>query len=250
MVYDAHAHLLPDFIENPEFLLNKPDVIMVANSALSLEQYRFALEFERNNVNKVITCFGIPPQMLHKMDTDFPSKALATMEKHSSVIKAVGEVGLDYHWVQKPQLIEKQRLTFISAIEFANDSGLPIIIHSRKAETDCLAILAKKAVTPVLMHCFAGSIEDLRKALDLDYYISIPTAVCNRKKHVKIAINTPLEKMLLETDSPFLSPVKGKKNEPMFIKFAEEKIASIKGLDSKDISRENEKNFKKFYRIA
>ncbi|MHA2298193.1 MAG: TatD family hydrolase [Candidatus Hodarchaeales archaeon] len=249
MVYDAHAHLTPDFIVNPEQLLSKPTVEMVANSALSLEQYSFALELAEKNP-KTIPCLGIPAQKLHKMEKKFSIKALVAMEKHVKKIRAVGEIGLDYHWVQDKTLIKMQREAFLSAITFANEQKLPIIIHSRKAETDCLAILEEHSTTSVMMHCFAGTVEDLMKALDHDYFISIPTAVCNRKKHVKIAKKTPLEKMLLETDSPFLSPIKGKKNEPAFIKFSEERIANLKGLEREEIALINEKNFKKFYNMT
>ncbi|MHA1168427.1 MAG: TatD family hydrolase [Candidatus Hodarchaeales archaeon] len=248
MVHDAHAHLLPQFIENPLPLLEDPDVEMVANSALSLEQYRYALDLEKKSA-KVITSLGIPPQMLHKMDKGFADEALEFMIAHRSEIKAVGEIGMDYHWVQDEVLIREQKRVFIAGIQVANQLGLPLVIHSRKAEKDCLVILEKHAEVPVLMHCFAGTIEDLKKVIDLDFFLTVPTAVCTRKKFAKIAKRAPLEKILLETDSPFLSPIRGEQNRPSFIKYSEKKIALLKDLPLEDVIESNKRNFVQFYLI-
>lgn len=248
MVYDAHAHLLPDFINDPLPLLQDPSVEMVANSALSIKQYRYALEMEKKSA-KVISCLGIPPQMLHKMNKGFAEEALEFITAHQSGIKAIGEIGMDYHWVQDEILIKEQRRVFIRGIHLANQLGLPLVIHSRKAESNCLEILEKHAEVSVLMHCFAGTIEDLKRAIDLDYFITVPTAVCTRKKFVKIAKRAPLEKILLETDSPFLSPVRGERNRPSFIKYSEKKVAIVKNLPVDDVKDRNKRNFELFYRL-
>ena len=179
---------------------------------------------------------------------DFKKTYNYIRDSFSSLV-AIGEVGLDYHWIRDNFWKEKQKEIFIDFIELANTINKPLVIHSRKAETQCIDILESKAEVPVLMHCFAGNLEEARRIVDLDWSISIPTAVVNRKKHRKLARTVPLDNIVVETDSPFLSPIKGEQNEPAYVKYAINEIAFLKETSFTDVDAITTRNAQEFYQI-
>lgn len=166
---------------------------------------------------------------------------------------AVGEIGLDYHYMHSPKGIQLD--AFSKQIAMAKDLGLPIIVHSREAEHDTLQILEKEASgLPGVLHCFSGDMEMARKAMNLGFYISIagPVTFKNAKKLREVARFIPDERLLIETDAPYLSPVpmRGKRNEPSFLKYTAQAISEIRGVSLSDIARITNLNAKTLFKIG
>ena len=245
---DSHAHLLPDFVKNIDKIVENArgsGLEAVINSAIEPHHYEFATYLEKKYSCFVYTTLGFSASHIQTIDFELAYKKI---RGYPSLV-AIGEVGLDYHWVNDSYWRKKEQEVFLEFIKLANDRQKPLVIHSRKAEKECLDILEKNAEVPVLMHCFAGNLEDARKIIDLSWLISIPTAVRNRKKHRKIAKNIPLEYIVVETDTPFLSPIQGKKNEPANVKYAIEEIAAIKDTSFREVDEVTTRNAQEFYQL-
>ncbi|MFX1516096.1 MAG: TatD family hydrolase [Promethearchaeota archaeon] len=246
---DSHAHLLPDFVKNIEGIIEKAHrfgVEAIINSAIEPHHYEFASVLEKKHHRFVYTTLGFSASHIQRIDFDLSYKKI---EEYPSLV-AIGEVGLDYHWIKDSYWRKKEQKVFLEFIKLANDREKPLVVHSRKAEKECLDILEKNAEIPVLMHCFAGPLEEAKRIIDLEWFISIPTAVRNRKKHRKIARNIPLENIVVETDTPFLSPWPGKQNEPANIKYAIEDIAILKETTFKEVDDVTTRNAREFYEIG
>ena len=245
---DAHAHLLPDFVKNIDSLIKnarKSNLKAIVNCAIESNQFEFAWRLDEANSNFVYTTLGFAPQKIKDLNFE---ETVELIQKFPSIV-AVGEIGLDYHWITESFWKKKQKSTFIALIELANTLEKPIVVHSRKAENDCVDILAKYAEQPVLMHCFAGNMSETARVIDLGWMISIPTAVVNRKKHRKIARKIPLDYTIVETDTPFLSPIPGKRNEPANVRYAIEEIAKLKELSVEEVDDATTRNTLEFYKI-
>jgi TatD DNase family protein len=245
---DAHAHLIPNFVKNINKIIENArssGVQAVINSAIEPRFFDFASKLEKKNTQYIFTTLGFAPQYIKKIDF---KNAYSYIRDYESLV-AIGEVGLDYHWINESFWRKKEKEVFSDFISLANERQKPLVIHSRKAENDCIDILEKSAEIPILMHCFAGNMEETKRVIDSDWLISIPTAVTNRKKHRRIARNIPLENIVVETDTPFLSPIPGKKNEPANIKYAIEEIAKLKDLTFQEVDKVTSNNAQEFYQL-
>lgn len=165
---------------------------------------------------------------------------------HPRVV-AVGEIGLDYHWDNSPR--DRQKYWFGRQIDFANDIGLPVVIHSREATADTLEILKNHRPSKGVFHCFSGSVETLCEVIDMGLSISLGGVVTfkNAKNAVACAKSVPLDRLMLETDCPYLAPepFRGKLNRPDYTVYVAEKIAQLRGMDTQDIidiTRNNAEN--------
>jgi len=195
--------------------------------------------------------FGIHP---HESKNDFINKELIIKKvKENRKIIGVGETGLDFFYNNSDK--EIQKTSFISHIEAAIDLDLPLIIHSRNAENDTFNILNefRNKNIKILMHCFTGSLSLAKKLLELDSFFSASGIVTfkNSNDLQKTFDYIPLEKILVETDSPYLAPVpmRGKKNEPSYIKYTIEKIAEIKKIKIDYASKITSQNFNKLFNL-
>ena len=195
--------------------------------------------------------FGIHP---HESKNDFVDKELIIKKvKENRKIIGVGETGLDFFYNNSDK--EIQKTSFVSHIEAAIDLNLPLIIHSRNAEKDTFNILNefKNKNIKILMHCFTGSLSLAKKLLELDSFFSASGIVTfkNSNDLQKTFDYIPLEKILVETDSPYLAPVpmRGKKNEPSYIKYTIEKIAEIKKIKIDYASKITSQNFNKLFNL-
>ncbi len=245
---DAHAHLLPDLVKNIDVLIKnarKANLEAIINCATEPFQFEFARQLEEANENFIFTSLGFAPQRIKDLNY---TETVNLIKEFPSIV-AIGEIGLDYHWITDSFWQKKQEETFISLIELANALKKPIVVHSRKAETDCINLLVKHAEQPVLMHCFAGNMNETERVIDQGWMISIPTAVVNRKKHRRIARKIPLENIVVETDTPYLSPIPGKRNEPANVRYAIEELAKLKEISIKEIDKVSTQNSIDFYRI-
>ena len=195
--------------------------------------------------------FGIHP---HESKNDFINKELIIKKvKENRKIIGVGETGLDFFYNNSDK--EIQKTSFISHIEAAINLDLPLIIHSRNAEKDTFDILNefKNKDIKILMHCFTGSLSLAKKLLKLDSFFSASGIVTfkNSNDLQKTFEYIPLEKILIETDSPYLAPVpmRGKKNEPSYIKYTLKKIADIKKIKTDYASKITSQNFNKLFNL-
>ena len=181
---------------------------------------------------------GFHPENLEGV-TDGLLYEVLELSKHPKVV-GIGEIGLDYHWEKDPAKREIQKEFFIKQIEYANKIGLPISIHSREAFQDTLEILQKhKPLHSGVMHCYSGSVDNIKDIINLDLYIGLdgPVTFRNAKTPKEVAAEIPLERLVLETDCPYLSPhpLRGTINEPSNLILIADEIANIREMSKKHL---------------
>ena len=176
---------------------------------------------------------------------------LLAWANHPKVV-AIGEIGLDYYWEKDPQVRAVQREMFVTQLDIARAAGLPVCIHDREAHGDTLAILRTEGqgVTGVL-HCYSGSLEMARALWKMGYYIGIdgPLTFKNAAKLPDIVREAPRERLLIETDSPYLAPVprRGKRNEPAYVAFVAAKIAELREESVEEVAAYTTENARRLY---
>lgn len=168
---------------------------------------------------------------------------------HPRVV-AVGEIGLDYHYDFAPR--EAQRRAFAEQLDIAAAHGLPVLIHDREAHGDCLALLgARRGRLRGVMHCFSGSYETARECLDLGLYIAFGGALTFKNAAVRreIARKLPLERLLVETDCPYMTPepLRGTRNEPRLVRLVAEALAAARGADAEEIAAATAENARRLF---
>ena len=164
----------------------------------------------------------------------------------------IGEIGLDYYWEKDPKVRAVQRGLFVTQLGIARAAGLPVCIHDREAHGDTLAILqAEGRDLAGVLHCYSGSLETARELWKLGYYIGIdgPLTFKNAGKLPTIVREAPQERLLIETDSPYLAPVpkRGKRNEPAYVTFVAAKIAELRGESVEEVARYTTENARRLY---
>ena len=190
---------------------------------------------------------GVHPEDLAAFDADAES-LIREYLKHPKIV-AVGEIGLDYYW-DKSQ-IERQKEIFEKQILIAKEIGKPVLVHDREAHFDTLEILKKTKASDVgvVMHCFSGSPEFAMECVREGFYIALGGVVTfkNAKKVKEVAKIVPLERLLLETDAPYMTPVpyRGKENQPAYVKFVAEEIANLRGVSFDEVANATTENAKK-----
>lgn len=162
-------------------------------------------------------------------------------------VVCIGEIGLDYYWVKDEPTRDLQRRIFIHQLDLARQLHLPVCIHDRDAHADTLAILKKEGQgIPAVLHCYSGSVEMAREFLKLGCYLGVdgPLTFKNAAKTVKVVREIPLDRLLVETDAPYMAPVpmRGRRNEPAFVRFVAEKVAELRGLTLADVARQTTAN--------
>lgn len=194
---------------------------------------------------------GVHPEY---QDAEEPSvERLVALADHPKVI-AIGETGLDYYWQKdKP---EWQRLRFRTHIQAAKACGKPLVVHTRESADDTLRLLAEEGGQAAggVMHCFTETWEVARRALDLGFYISFSGIVTFKNATVikEVAQRVPLDRMLVETDSPYLAPVpyRGKTNQPAYVRYVAEEIAKLRGEPYEEIAAATTENFFRLFHTA
>lgn len=253
MFFDSHAH-----IDDEKFDGDREEVIARAFAsgitgfvnvgacmASSARSVALAEKYAQ-----IYAAVGIHPHDAENaLGTDYDQ--LAEWTKLSKVV-AIGEIGLDYYYDFSPR--EVQKTVFIKQLDVARQTQMPVIIHDRDAHGDILEILKKEAagVTGIL-HCFSGSLEMAREIIKLGFYISIagPVTFKNAAKLPEIVANVPLERLLVETDCPYLTPHphRGKRNEPAYVKLVAEQVASLRNMDVPTLAAATYQNAKQLFKI-
>ncbi len=247
---DSHCHLADDrYKENfDNYLQNaKENGVKIINVICSSkEELMYILEKQKQYPNLDIS-FGYYPQdakNINNKDLEFLVFALENYPQ----IKAVGEIGLDYYYTK--EFADKQKELFIKQIEIANKYNKPIIIHSRSAAKDTYDTLKEYARTNVLMHCYSDSLEMMREYQKLGYFISFTGVVTfkNANKVKNNAINVDLDKIMIETDSPYLTPVpyRGKDNQPSYVKYVGEYIANLRDMEIEALQEHLIDNYQRY----
>ena len=260
--FDSHAHLDDTrFDEDRETLIQeikKAGITKFVSAGYSIEGSKKGLELSKQFEYIYTTCGISPndiPQTEEALWKDIDEiRHLVESNLESKKIVAIGEIGLDYYWEKDLQRREWQRQAFIKQIEMANSFELPIVIHTREAVMDTLEILKENIVNKKgIFHCCPLNRELVKEELKLGFYISFagPVTFKNSKNANEIIQMVPNDKMLIETDSPYLAPepVRGTRNDPKNVKFIAQKVADVKNMPLEEVAKITYENAKKIFDI-
>ncbi|MCM3738168.1 TatD family hydrolase [Bacillus cytotoxicus] len=254
MLFDTHSHLNADqFKEDLQEVIARMKEVGVS--------YTVVVGFDEVTIKKAIELaetydFIYAAVGWHPVDaidmTEEHLKWLEELADHPKVV-ALGEMGLDYHWDKSPKEVQKE--VFRKQIRLARKVNLPIIIHNREATQDIVDILKEENASEVggIMHCYSGGVEVAKQCVEMNFLISLggPVTFKNAKKPKEVAMEIPMEQLLIETDCPYLTPhpFRGKRNEPSYVKLVAEEIANLKGLSYEEVAIKTTENAKKLFGI-
>ena len=249
---DIHAHYDDNAFDSDRdelltSLFNDKGVSKIINAGCNIETSLFAIKLAEKYDN-IYATVGFHPSDVDKFD-EASFEKMKELIKHEKVV-AIGEIGLDYHWVSDNK--DKQKAVFRKQLELAIENDMPVVIHERDAVADCLEIVLDYNVKGVF-HAFSGSKETAKILIDRGWYISFPGTVTfkNAKHPVENALFLPEDRILTETDSPYLTahPFRGKRNDSSYMRYTLEKIAEIRGTSFEHIERITEENAKRLFGI-
>lgn len=255
MFFDSHAHLedrrfkddLEEVIEN----IRKSETSLVLNVGYKKEHIKRSIELS-DKYDFIYSAIGLHPSSSSDAKDDSYWEILYNYAKNPKVM-AIGEMGLDYYRDRAPR--SHQQKVFRSQINVAKELELPIIIHDRDAHGDILEIVKKEkaGLNGGVFHAYSGSLEMAREVIKEGFYISFAGVITfhNARRLFEIVKEIPLEHILIETDSPYLTPVpfRGKRNDPTKVKYVAAKIAEIKGISIEEVASQTMKNGKELFRI-
>ncbi len=252
---DTHAHLNDEkFAEDTEAVIARAwenGVRRIINFGDTMESSEQVVKLARK-YEGLFAGVGIHPEEAREMDVSDEDRIAAWAAEKSVV--AIGEIGLDYYWEKDEEKRLQQQRCFIRQLDLARQLHLPVCIHDREAHGDTLAILQREAggIRGVL-HCFSGSWEMAQELLRMGWYLGVdgPLTYKNAAKLPEIVQKVPLDRLLVETDSPYLAPVpkRGKRNEPAYVRFVAEKIAELRGISAELLAEAVTRNAETLYRI-
>ena len=254
MLIDSHAHLDDSrFDKDRDKLIdqlktNGIDIVLNpgADMASSIKAVSLAQKYDF-----IYAAVGYHPHDSKDM-TEETLEVLKSLTRKDKVI-AIGEIGLDYHYDNSPRDVQKK--WFREQIKLAKELNLPYIVHDRDAHEDILKIMKEEAYDGMtgILHCFSGSVELAKEFIKLGFYISLagPVTYKNAKTPKQVAKEIPLQHLLIETDSPYLTPVpyRGKRNEPTYVRYVASEIATIKDISFEKVATKTGENFKKLFEI-
>lgn len=254
MLFDSHAHLDDErFDEDREALiegLSGRGISYVLNAGADMDSSRRAIELAEK-YDFIFASVGIHPHDAVNMKNE-DLKILEKMAEHPKVV-AIGEIGLDYYYDNSPR--EIQRARFADQLELSAKVGLPVIIHDRDAHGDTIDLLKahRSILKGCVLHCYSGSWDMAKVLLDMGFYISLggPVTFKNAAKAIEVARNINLESLLIETDSPYLTPhpYRGQRNDPGMVQLVAERIAEIRGMEVSELARITLENACRFFGI-
>lgn len=254
MLIDTHVHLNADqYDEDLEAVMQRAEeagiekMVVVGFDRKTIERTMELME-KYENVYGVIGWHPVDAVDCTDEDLDW----IESLSVHEKIV-GIGETGLDYHWEKSPHDVQKE--VFKKQIALARRVKLPIIIHNRNATEDCIEILKSEGAREIggIMHAFSGDESDADTIIDMNFYVSLggPVTFKNAQEPKDIAVHVPIEKLLVETDAPFLTPhpYRGKRNEPAYVKLVAEKIAELRGMTYEDLAAQTTKNAETLFGI-
>ncbi len=262
---DIHSHLdhskfksdLDKVIERAK----KQGVKKIITSGVNSSTNRLILEIQKKYPEIIECSFGIYPldalasemnqgessgfvRDIEKFDLN---KELKWIEKNKDKCLAIGEAGLDYKFTKQEKLKQEQKKIFEKVIKLTEKINKPVIVHTRKAELDSVEMLEKSKIKNIILHCFNGRKHLIKRAVENKWYLSIPPIITRLQHFQMLAEIVPLTQILTETDSPYLSPVSGERNESSNVKTTIKEIAKIKNLSEEKTAEQIYKNFKNIF---
>lgn len=250
MIFDSHAHYNDKrFDDDRDTLLADmlgSSVCGIVNCGTDLSGSLRSIELAEKH-DGIYAAVGFHPEDLTDVERDFD--ACAALLSHKKVV-AVGEIGLDYYWDAFPRPVQQD--WFVRQMQLAKEHDLPVIVHDRDAHEDTLALLKQERPIGVL-HAFSGSVEMAKTVLDLGMYIGLGGVVTfqNARKTVEVAQMIPLDRLLLETDAPYMTPVpfRGRRNDSTMIRFVAARIAELRGMETDEVLNITADNAKRLFGI-
>ena len=257
-IIDSHAHLeFPQFDEDRDAMLARAraagvETLLAIGSGTGPDRLDAAIPFAEQH-SWIYATVGIHPHEA-KLATEEHFARLDELARHPRVI-AWGEIGLDYYYDHSPREVQQQ--VFRRQLEQARAAKLPVVIHCRDAWADCIAILEQNWRSSGLggiFHCFTGASEDARRGLEMGFFVSFAGNVTYPKMQQlrDVAREIPLDRLLTETDAPFLPPQgrRGKRNEPAFVVEVAQALANVRDLPAEEIAAQTAANFRRFFRLG
>jgi TatD DNase family protein len=253
---DIHCHLeQKDYDNDRNEVIEKckKELKAVITCCAHPRDFDLTLQITEKYKNFVFASCGIHPEYIKEIPEKEIDKFIERIKQNKERIMAIGETGLDFWWIREPEWQQKQKELFSRLIELSKELKKPLIIHSREAYEETIKILEQEDAKEVDMHMF-GDHHLTKRIVDNGWFISINTIILKSKSHKKIARDCPLERLMLETDAPWLSPKKllegiDEKNNPTSIKLVAEKIAEIKKLSFEDVWKKCGENAVKFFKL-
>ena len=252
-VFDTHAHYDSGAFnaDRMEVLASMPGqgVELILNPGCELESSHTAVALA-GTFPFVYAAVGVHPSDCAGWEAGWLDE-LRTLAAHPKV-KAIGEIGLDYYWKDNPPR-ELQQEVFSRQLELARELDLPVIVHDREAHQDCLSIVRQHPEVRGVYHCYSGSLEDAKVLVKLGWMISFTGTITykNARKALEVIDYLPMERIMIETDSPYLTPepFRGKRNDSGKVHLVAEKIAQVKGLEPEEVARVTLDNGRRFFNI-
>ena len=253
MLFDTHAHLDDAaFDEDREQLLRElpgKGLCLVMNPGCSLETSRRAVQNARE-YDYIYAAVGSHPDAADEVCEEVLEEYRCLCRQNPKVL-AIGEIGLDYHYEDVPRAVQQQAMRAQMAL--AGELDLPVIIHDREAHEDCLNIIDEFPRVTGVFHCYSGSLEMAKQLIKRGWYVGFTGVLTfkNARKALEVAANVPLDRIVLETDSPYMSPepFRGRRNDPGRLCYMAEKLAQLRGLPVEEIQRITLENGKRLYRM-
>ncbi|MFH0831476.1 MAG: TatD family hydrolase [archaeon] len=246
---DVHCHLeQKDYNKDREDVINRcrKELKAVITSAARFKDFNLTLSLAKEYPDFVFAILGLHPADIKELDEKIIADSIDFISQNKEKIVAVGEVGLDYYWIKEQEQRKRQKKLFERMIKLAKAINKPLVIHSREAGDETLDILQKEKAGKVLLHLF-NTKEHIQRVIESNYSISIGPAILKSKDIRKIARDMPLEKIMLETDSPWFGF--GARNTPLAIRKVAEEIAKIRKLDFEEVWKTTGGNAINFFNL-
>ena len=254
MLFDTHAHYDDESFDADRdavlTALPEQGVGLILNPGCDVESSRKAVRYAAAYPH-VYAAVGIHPENCGGCTAGDLDAIRALAQQPKTV--AIGEIGLDYYWAENPPR-DFQQQVLRQQLALARELALPVIIHDREAHADTLAIVREFPGVTGVFHCFSGSPEMARELLKMGWYLGFdgPVTYKNARRAPEVAAVTPLDRMLIETDSPYMTPVpyRGKRNDSGYVRLVAEKLAEWKGIAPEEMARLTTENGKRLFRIS
>ena len=254
MLFDTHAHMDDRAFDadRKELLSDLPNqqIALLMNPGCSLESSRNAVKLA-SEFDYIYAAVGSHPDAADEINEEVLEE-YRKLCKLNGKVKAIGEIGLDYHYEDIPRDVQKK--AFRAQMTLAQELNLPAIVHERDAHEDGMAIVKEFSKVKGVFHCYSGSAEMARQLVELGWYVGFTGVLTfkNARKAVEVAASIPLERIVLETDCPYMAPepFRGKRNDPGKLYRMAEKLAEIRGMSVEEIHRITTENGKQLYRIG